>query len=297
MAVASNHLWRWGCDLVSWGAWPGLLPKAYPRICIGFAQAGFDLYCALLDIGFPLKVSAGSAHGVHPVPFGRGRVYVHVPKGFSPERWLEALKQGHTFLTTGPMLLLKASRLEPEEETRSNTFPPKVNVAVTVLSPTPVREAAVVVNGSFGRVTLEADYEVAYTYLGAIQISLPAGSWVAARYVEDQGRTVEVAHASPTYFWEGQSLIPVRCQEAAYFLQGVQKLMEEVEADRAETGGRASVTTPTPGIKSATLEYRTSSLSIETGSSRPMIQCSARKRCAGAQPETGSLNGRVNPTC
>jgi hypothetical protein len=262
VGVVSNHLWRSGCDLVAWGAWPALLPKSYPRTCNGFAQAGLDLYYALLDLGFPLKVSAGSAHGVHPVPFGWGRVYVHVPKDFNLERWFEALQQGHSFVTTGPMLLLKANGLEPGEETRTDAFPLKVSVTVSLLSPIAVREAELVVNGAAEKVTLKADSAEPDTYFGTLQISLPTSSWVAARYVQDKGRTVEVTHTSPIYFWDGQSPIPVRRQEAAYFAQRVQKLIDEAETGRSETGGRTSITTTTSGIKSETLEYLRQALAI-----------------------------------
>ena len=35
-----------------------------------------------------LRPTAGTASGVHPVPLGFGRVYVHCPAGFSYEAWV-----------------------------------------------------------------------------------------------------------------------------------------------------------------------------------------------------------------
>ncbi len=35
---------------------------------------------------------------------GYGRVYVHVPSGFDYDRWIEGLRAGASFVTTGPMV-------------------------------------------------------------------------------------------------------------------------------------------------------------------------------------------------
>ena len=48
--------------------------------------------------------TGGTASGVHPVPLGFGRVYVHLPGGFSYKTWVSGLNQGRSFVTTGPML-------------------------------------------------------------------------------------------------------------------------------------------------------------------------------------------------
>ncbi len=72
VGLANNHFWR--CYLGPWGTWPDLLPRGHPETCSGFAMAGFDMYCAFLNTGFPLKLSAGRAYGVLPVPMGWARV-------------------------------------------------------------------------------------------------------------------------------------------------------------------------------------------------------------------------------
>ena len=51
-----------------------------------------------------MRVSAGTASGVHPVQLGFGRVYVHLPDGFSYSDWMKGLNAGRSFVTTGPML-------------------------------------------------------------------------------------------------------------------------------------------------------------------------------------------------
>src|SRR5882724_3524022 len=57
--------------------------------------------------GFRMRPTAGTASGVHPVPLGFGRVYVHQPKGFAYDTWVQGLDRGNSFVTTGPMLFVK----------------------------------------------------------------------------------------------------------------------------------------------------------------------------------------------
>ena len=47
-----------------------------------WALYGFANYYALLNCGFRLRPTGGTANGVHPVPLGFGRVYVRVDGKF-----------------------------------------------------------------------------------------------------------------------------------------------------------------------------------------------------------------------
>ncbi len=80
-----------------------------PRGLVDFveiAQMGYigvNLWYEFLNRGFRLTAMAGS-----DVPWGGtigcARVYAFIGDGFTPERWLEAVRRGRTFVTTGPML-------------------------------------------------------------------------------------------------------------------------------------------------------------------------------------------------
>ena len=104
--LTNNHLWR---TEFLFGDWY----KEYGRSLIGgegplnereWIDFGFANYYALLNCGFGLKPSAGTASGVHPVPLGYGRVYVNIDGDFSYEKWVDGLAKGRSFVTTGPML-------------------------------------------------------------------------------------------------------------------------------------------------------------------------------------------------
>src|SRR5436309_5958619 len=65
---------------------------------------GFHSYYALLNCGFRLRSSAGTANGVHPVPLGFSRVYVHLDEPFTYDAWMRGLSAGRSFVTTGPLI-------------------------------------------------------------------------------------------------------------------------------------------------------------------------------------------------
>jgi len=79
----------------------------------GWIDFGFKNYYALLDCGFRLRPTAGTASGVHPVPLGFGRVYVHLDGKLNADAWLKGLNAGRSFVTTGPMLFVTLDGREP----------------------------------------------------------------------------------------------------------------------------------------------------------------------------------------
>jgi len=239
VGVANNHLWPSGCDLVHWGAWPSLLLQKYPFTCTGFVLANLDIYYALLQTGLRLRLSAGSAYGVHPVPLGWSRIYAHVSGKFTPEGWFKALTDGHSFVTTGPMLLLKANGLEPGDQSINSKFPLNVNVQLQMLSLEPLRSAQIVVNGLATPIELKPDPAVPNTYIGNTEITLWSSSWIAGRYICPKGRSISMAHSSPIYFWhDSKPLVPSMTQ-IRYLRDRVRNLINQVAAE-TDTSGSAT---------------------------------------------------------
>lgn len=105
--LANNHMWRTEFAFSKWTTpAPNWMPLADPQT--GGEKDWMEFvhrtYWCLLNCGYRLQPSAGTASGVHPVPVGYGRVYVHLPSGFNYRDWIEGLRQGRSFVTTGPML-------------------------------------------------------------------------------------------------------------------------------------------------------------------------------------------------
>jgi len=71
-----------------------------------------SLYYRFLNCGFRLGVSGGSAIGVMPVPAGFHRVYASIEGPLSADKMWRAIKDGKSFVTSGPMLSLHVDEHE-----------------------------------------------------------------------------------------------------------------------------------------------------------------------------------------
>jgi hypothetical protein len=78
--LANNHMWRADFGFRNWGepaaAYMNIERDEGGMTEWGWIDYGFKNYYALLNCGFRLRPTAGTASGVHPVPLGFGRVYV-----------------------------------------------------------------------------------------------------------------------------------------------------------------------------------------------------------------------------
>lgn len=100
--INANHFYPRGfdTDLARWSAWPQEMGYIGSR---GLALWIMKLYYSILNCGFHLPLSAGSANGVMPAQVGFNRIYVKLDS-FSYDDFLEAMKAGRSFTTNGPVL-------------------------------------------------------------------------------------------------------------------------------------------------------------------------------------------------
>ncbi|MCA9140533.1 MAG: hypothetical protein KDB00_27365, partial [Planctomycetales bacterium] len=133
--LSNNHVWRTEFAFRKWN----VAAPAYLQPPWGTNEGGhrqwidytLGMYYTLLNCGFRMPPSAGSANGVHPVPAGFGRVYVHQRDGFDFKDWMRGLAAGRSFVTTGPMLYATANGHDPGHVFKSDqalTIPMNVEV-------------------------------------------------------------------------------------------------------------------------------------------------------------------------
>ena len=211
--LANNHMWR--TDFL-YSDWYPEYAKDLANVEMvegkfterGWIEFGFENYYALLNCGFKMQPTAGSASGVHPVPIGFGRVYVRVDGDFRYEKWVEGLLAGRSFVTTGPMLATSTERLVTGDVRVTGEF-------VSAAEPLSVE---IVVNGRVERtidlteVRAEAN---AYHLPIDVRLPLPGSSWVAIRGFAKRSASGDVcfAHTAPVYFdVAGRPLYPTRRQ-------------------------------------------------------------------------------------
>jgi hypothetical protein len=231
--LSNNHMWRIHPRFITWGE-PAPDFMSITPDPEGWAMYGFKMYYALLNCGFRLKPSAGTASGVHPVPLGHSRVYAKVDGKFSFEKWMKSLAEGRSFVTTGPMLFLTVNGSEPGSELH---FPSsgnqKVGIKVDVHYARPVRSVEVLVNGEVEKAfALDTDLPADEGHHASFEFDfMPERScWVAARCFEKEiPGNVSFAHTGPVYVMLGDRPITPRKHEVRYLLERVK---EELDRNR-----------------------------------------------------------------
>lgn len=98
-----------------------------------FNRSGYDIWYDILNLGFRVTPTAGTdfpcGEGIIP---GHERFYTNVEKRFTYENWLEAVKNGETFVTTGPMLSFSVNGQDIGSEIQVDE-PSQVQIEGTIL--------------------------------------------------------------------------------------------------------------------------------------------------------------------
>ena len=102
----------------------------------------YDIYYQMLNCGFRLPASTGSDWFISSA----NRVYSQSGNPFSYESWLQAVRDGKTFITNGPGVYLAVSGCEPGETVQCNPGE-KLNVHMNWDSHYGIHRAEIVVNG------------------------------------------------------------------------------------------------------------------------------------------------------
>ena len=81
------------------------------------AHLGVEHYYDFLNLG--VKLTATACSDCPAAVVGEERIFAYTGPGkFTADSWYEAIKQGHTFITNGPMLTLTVNRAIPGDEVR-----------------------------------------------------------------------------------------------------------------------------------------------------------------------------------
>ncbi len=169
-------------------------------------------YYHYLDLGYKLTATAGSdfpwcgdgpAFGTEGPKWnariGNVRFYTHIDGGFSYSGWKENVKAGHTFVTSGPMILLTVDDRLPGDEIDLSRKG-KVRVVATAYgheTQVPLSALEIVAHGKVIK-TMRPREEGQTQGQLTISFDLPVkkGIWIAARCFAGHN---QVAHTTPVY--------------------------------------------------------------------------------------------------
>jgi hypothetical protein len=179
------------------------------QFCVAGGPLHLDHYYHFLDLGFPLTATAGSDFpwcGRGPnfgLPegcsqIGDARFYTLVDGDFSFDSWASGLRAGHTFVTSGPMLLLTVNGKPPGAWLEMSEGE-VLNISAIALghrSQIPLSLLELVVHGEV-MASMEAAEKSHKDQLNAeLELPLKHGVWIAARCQAGPG---QIAHSTPVY--------------------------------------------------------------------------------------------------
>ncbi len=176
-------------------------------------RASAEMYYRLLNCGLRLAATGGTDNFPdvwRDPPPGTDRTFANVTGRLTIQSWLAAVKAGHTFGTTGPLVFMTVNGRDPGDELQLQAGAPStVKVDLEVLSIAPVERVEVIANGLVAASIPVPSSAISNPagFVVSQHIDLPDGGWVAARVVGPPSREVADSYAfaqtSPVYVVRG----------------------------------------------------------------------------------------------
>jgi hypothetical protein len=199
-----------------------------------WSDVEYDIWYGLLNCGIKLPASTGSDWFV----CSANRIYAQSGRGFEYGAWLDAVRQGRTFITNGPAIYMTVNEVEPGA-TVSARPGERLDVEVEWQSHYPVERIEVVMNGAVvGARSLPQEPSTlerpasssSAVHAGSLAISVPVDSdgWIAARLAStarDSFNQAMWAHTSPVYVSAGRASSAARRQSARAFVEKIDQAL------------------------------------------------------------------------
>ena len=204
-------------------------------VCLWSSAVGTTrLWYRFLNLGIPVAPSAGTdvmTNFYRTMAVGTARVYARVEGAPNWPAYLNAWREGRSFVTNGPLLEFEVEGRGPGDVVDAG---PRSWTA-TVASAVPVERIEVVVNGEVVWEDDGLDAPGVRTLSGSVE--LPSGGWVALRALGGDVRwpamdVLPFAHTGPTWIESVGSSDPAARSRAA---QELDLLLDAAEA-RLEAG-------------------------------------------------------------
>ena len=220
IGLANNHMCRDRMyESEAWGKPPQRDRAAAGAAGQWFLDAGGLLPFAQLWPAHP--AIGGQRLGVLPNPVGYDRVYVHVGKGLTWEKWWNGLRAGRSFVTNGPLLRVTAGgELPGHIFTAAAGEELKVEIKAELIAHDKIHFVEIVKDGEVeSRVKFE---DVARTgSLGSV--SFKSSGWLLVRAIADNPKTFRFASTAPFYVEVGDAKHRVSKRSARFFLDWVRE--------------------------------------------------------------------------
>ena len=190
-----------------------------------------ELWYHMLNCGIRLPLSGGTDKmGRTWIVGGKNRFYAKV-NDWSWEGMMDGLKQGRTFVTNGPLLLVTANGQEIGAELKSDAASMDVKLNIKMTSEKPVDVVELIRNGK-----VEKTWSVSpngKSFESSIDLTFETSGWCAVRvkskepYWDNWGRrkSLTAAHTSPFYITLKNTL-PADSNSARYMIGRMNETIE-----------------------------------------------------------------------
>ncbi|MHC4398549.1 MAG: CehA/McbA family metallohydrolase [Planctomycetota bacterium] len=231
VGLANNHMCRSRMyESEAWGR-PRDADRLPPPRGNGFWTQ--EIYYHILNSGLRIPPSAGSASGVLPNPLGYDRVYVHCGDGFGYQKWWDGLKAGRSFVTNGPLLIVKANgQLPGHVFTADEGEQIEIQLGVSLTSRGNVPEIEIIKNGAVDRaVPFNQLYHSAMRPLseGSLgTLTFRESGWFLVRAIADVEHTFRFASTAPYFVEIGPQKKRISRASAQFFVDWVDERAKRV---------------------------------------------------------------------
>jgi TolB protein len=196
--------------------------------CLEWSQAshaGFTVWHHTLNNDLPIVPTGGedSISSLHRTRLvGSSRTYVYTGKDFTVENWQEAVRQGHTFYTTGPLLEFRINGHIPGDVIHLPAGGGRIEISGSVTSLAPLSKVVIYNNGKVlkelpksGR--FQETMDVTHSGWYTLYAEGPADARLDARYPQATTNAVRV--------YVGEEKIR-NAESAEYFMRWIDRLKE-----------------------------------------------------------------------
>ncbi len=197
----------------------------------GLAQWSQEIYFRVLECGFRIPPTAGSASGSSPNPVGYNRVYVHLDGEVSYDAWWRNLRAGRVTVTNGPLLRPSVRGQLPGHVFRAEEGTTlELQIGLTLSTREPISYLDIIQNG-------EVRHSIPfheYAESGRLPaLTFDRSGWFLVRAVTDLPRTYRFAMTAPWYVEIGYERRISR-NAAQFFLDWVYERARTLEVANPE---------------------------------------------------------------
>jgi hypothetical protein len=182
-----------------------------------------ELWYHMLNCGIRLPLSGGTDKmGRTWIVGGKNRFYAKV-NDWSWDGMMEGLKQGRTFVTNGPLLLVTANGQEIGAELQSDEASMTVTLDIKLISEKPVDEVEIIKDGKVEKIWSISPS--GNSFESSVDLTFKTSGWCAVRvksnkpHWDNWGRnnTRTAAHTSPFYI-KIMDTLPANANSARYMI-------------------------------------------------------------------------------